>query len=82
MTKYDYYLHRSGGRVFDSFGGIGRPYRVSWLWFKFAVLIGYRGTRVQKGASLTRVYIRAALKTAHRHSIRLQYMKLGRWDEI
>ena len=69
MHKYDYYLHHSGGRAFDYFGGIGTPFKVSLLRFYLYRLLGYRTTRTQRGASLRRLYIRAALQGgAHRHS--------------
>ena len=72
MKRYDYYLHRSGGYAFDHFGGIGTPFQVSFLRFYLWKWMGYRATRVIKGASLRRVYIRATIKQgAHRHSMKM-----------
>jgi hypothetical protein len=72
-VKYDYYLHRSGGRVFDYFGGIGTPFRVSLLRALIFKLLGFRMTRVRKGRSLKSVIVRAALKQgAHRHSWQIE----------
>lgn len=81
MKKYDYYLHRSGGRAFDYFGFIGTPFQVSMIrWYIFK-LFGYRATRVPRGSSVRRVMVRATIaKGAHRHSIAMsdakQYLAL------
>ena len=81
--KYDYYLHRSGGKVFDYFGGIGRPYQVNVLWFYFMDRMGYKATRVVKGASIKRVYIRATLaRGVNRNSFKMQKIKDGIYDEV
>jgi hypothetical protein len=69
MKARDYYLHKSGGFAFDYFGGFGRPYQVKIFCFYFIKLLGYKATRVVRGASIKRVYIRATLAIgAHRHS--------------
>lgn len=81
--RYDYYLHRSGGKVFDYFGGIGTPFRVSLLrWWLFK-LTGYKATRVTRGADLRRVYIRATLAAgAHRNSYKMEKVLKGITDEV
>jgi len=67
--KYDYYLHRSGGRVFDYFGGIGTPFKVGIIRFYLWKWMRFRATKIRKGSSLKRVMIRATLKQgSHRHS--------------
>ena len=79
MKKYDYYLHRSGGRVFDYFGGIGTPFKVSLLRFYLFKWAGFRATRVLKGAPLSRVLIRATIRCgAHRHSYKMGEARAGR----
>lgn len=79
MRRYDYYLHCSGGRAFDYFGGVGEPFRVSALRFYLFKLAGYRATKVRAGAPLHRVMVRAALKSgAHRHSWKVQEARKGR----
>jgi hypothetical protein len=76
IKLYDYYLHRSGGRAFDYFGGIGTPFKVSMLRFYLWKWLGFRATRVVKNSSLRRVVIRATLHGgAHRHSIKMQEAK-------
>jgi len=79
MRQYDYYLHQSGGRAFDYFGGVGVPFKVSVLRFFLCKLAGYRVTRVRAGAPLYRVMVRAALKSgAHRHSWKVKEARKGR----
>lgn len=80
---HDYYLHRSGGKVFDYFGGIGTPFRVSILRAAIAKALGYKVTRVVKGAPQRRVYIRATLnKGAHRTSYAMQKILDEIYDEV
>ena len=71
--NYDYYLHKSGGKVFDYFNCVGTPFRVSYLRWLLFRLFKFRATRVQRGASLKRVYIRATLQAgAHRTSYNMK----------
>jgi hypothetical protein len=81
--RYEYYLHLKGGKVFDYFGGIGHPLRVSplraWIW----KLLGFRMTRVRKGKSLKSVILRAAIKGgAHRHSYKVEQIMKNGYDEV
>lgn len=81
MKRWDYYLHRSGGRAFDYFGGIGQPFKVCFLRWFFYMIFGFRATRVPKGAPISRVYIRAGLKQgAHRHSYKMGRLRAGDYD--
>jgi hypothetical protein len=81
--KYEYYLHRSGGVVFDHFGGIGRPFKVGFFSMLLAKLLGRAVTPCPPGCSERRVYIRAALmRGVHRRSIKMQKIKDGIWDEV
>lgn len=81
--RYDYYLHRSGGRVFDYFGGIGRPYRVNVLWWWVMKLAGYKATKVPVFAPIRRVYIRATLaQGAHRRSYKMEKILKEIYDEV
>jgi len=81
MKRYDYYLHRSGGVAFDYFGGIGTPFKVSFIRFYLYKLLGYRNTKVLRGASIRRVMIRANLERgAHRHSISMEEARKGLLD--
>jgi hypothetical protein len=74
--KYDYYLHHSGGRAFDYFGGIGDPFRVSFIRAFIWKLLGFRMTKVRKGANLISIMTRATLKAgAHRHSVKIQEIR-------
>ena len=78
MRRFDYYLHCSGGFAFDYFGGIGTPFRVSVFRAYLYKWAGYRMTRVPRGASLTRVMVRAALKSgAHRRSLFVEKARRG-----
>lgn len=71
--RHDYYLHRSGGRVFDYFGGIGTPFKVSCLRAWLYKIMGYRMTRVRRGASVLQVMTRATLLGgAGRHSYKMK----------
>jgi hypothetical protein len=80
--KYDYYLHRSGGRVFDYWGGIGTPFRVSILRAYISKVLGYKMTRVCARVGVRRVYIRATLASgAHRNSYKMDKIKNGKYDE-
>lgn len=79
--KRDYYLHRSGGRKFDYFGGIGTPFRVSFLRYIVMKALKYKATSVPHGTPLVRVIIRAALKAgAHRRSWKVQQIKKLGYD--
>lgn len=81
--RYDFYLHRSGGKVFDYFGGVGTPYQVHWLWWYIMKWAGYKATRVQAGAPLKRVYIRATLAAgAHRRSYKMEEILKEKYDKI
>lgn len=74
--KRDYYMHRSGGYAFYYFGNIGTPFKVSMFRACINGLCGYCVTRVPRGASIKRVYIRAALtRGAHRMSWLVGEMK-------
>jgi len=80
--KRDYYMHRSGGYAFDHGGNIGTPFKVSMLRACINDLCGYCVTSVPKGASIKRVYIRAALtRGAHRKSWLVGEMKKGKYGE-
>ena len=82
MKRRDSYLHRSGGRVFDYFGGIGTPFRVSMIRFYLYKWFGFRATKVLKGVAIKRVYIRAILaQGAHRHSWKMEEVtKRGNYE--
>lgn len=74
LKHYDYYLHRSGGRAFDYFGGVGKPYRVNIFHAYLFKLLGYCMTRVQRGSDIRRVMTRAILQRgAHRHSYAMEH---------
>jgi hypothetical protein len=83
MKRFDYYLHKSGGYAFDYFGGIGPPYQVNILWFYFMKILGYKATRVVRGASRKRVYIRACLNMQiSRRSWKMQQVLLEKFERI
>lgn len=79
QVRYDYYLHRSGGRVFDYFGGIGLPYKVGCIRAGVMKVLGYSVTRVPRRiTSLQRIYLRAALtRGAHRRSFKVEQIRKG-----
>jgi predicted SAM-dependent methyltransferase len=60
--KYDYYKHRSGGFVFDYFGGVGTAVKINILWYYCLKITGYRVTKVPAGSPLVDVYVKAAIK--------------------
>lgn len=74
--KRVYYMHRSGGRVFNYFGGIGTPFRVSCITGIFMKLMGYKVTRAPAHYTEKQVIIRAALNQgAHPHSYKIAKIK-------
>ena len=81
--RYDYYLHRAGGFLFDYWGGIGQPYRVHVLWWYIMRAAGYKATRVPAFAPIKRVYIRATLaQGAHRNSYKMEKILKEIYDEV
>lgn len=81
--KYDYYLHRSGGYAFDYFGGIGKPFKVSWFKALVAKLLKREVTPCPVGCSEHRVYVRAVLKRGiSRRSYFMSQIKKGIYDRI
>lgn len=51
MRKFDYYLHRSCGKVGDYFCEIGEPFKVSTIRYYLYKIFKYRCTKVPKGSN-------------------------------
>ena len=66
---YDYYAHRSGGKVFDYFGGIGRPFRIGIVMYYFMKIFGWRVSKILSGAPVQVLMVNATIKNgAHPRS--------------
>ena len=74
--KRVYYMHRSGGKVFDYFGGIGTPFRVKAITGIVMKILGYKVTKAPAHYNETQVMVRAAMNSgAHRRSYKVQKIK-------
>lgn len=83
--RYDYYLHKSGGYAFDYFGGIGRPYKVSFLRACIAKVLKYHVTTYPKGRPVSQksLYTRAALhRDISRKCYFMKQLREGRVDSV
>lgn len=80
--KRSYYMHRSGGKVFDYFGGVGKPFKVRWITAMVMKVLGYKVTRAPAHYDEVQVMVRAALLGgAHRRSIKVQRIKERGYDK-
>lgn len=79
--KYEYYLHRSGGILFDHFGGIGTPFKVSAIRGILSKWFGWCLTPARPGSSTKSVYTRAALvRGVGRHSHFMGEIRKGNYN--
>ena len=74
--KRVFYMHRSGGRVYDYFGGVGKPFRVKCITGIVMKILGYKVTRAPAHYNERQIMIRAAMNAgAHRNSYKVQKSK-------
>ena len=73
-------MHRSGGKVFDYFGGIGTPFEVKAITGIIMKICGYKVTKVPAHYSEKQIMIRAALNGgAHRRSYKVEQIRKGEY---